>query len=544
MSIIRLLGGVTRDELAELREETQALKEQVQQLSLGPPADPDVQAARNAAQSAQQDANSAANSAASAATAAAAAAGAVDGLNESLANHATELGALDGRVTVLESGVLKPEPNPEPQPAPIPDLSLRGRQHPPPLTGAEAVHAGAAAWYAANPNEHLDRSVANLADRDDAYEYRHLRDRISNTLLSFRRIEDLHLLDAVTTWLGLCRRHLRVGYRDHDPSVVTWPASPYRMWPSKSGMPPNLRGTDLQVMNEVKWAATIAEVAYALHLNRDLVSPGGLNYAQEADFWHAWLVDDFVPKWSGGGVSGWRQEYRGVRRHPTYYSREPGVGPQRYGRATAGHWPVAVNGGDMHSSISSMLLAHFVHLLTGSDTALGERDWLAGNLVNVEMVRTPSPGGQTLVLRQAWRSQGSDTELSLRATYVGYVCSDLVTAHLEGIPHITREVLTEFTRAVRHFLWLPGVTDTGASAALTRPDILGGVNRAGIQTHGSPRTQAQALNFSLLTIAAWDETGFLEREADRLHGLGWSGGWSTPKTLAATAGRLLRAALT
>ncbi len=551
MSLVRLLGGVTQADHDALSKEVKRLKNLVE----GPGSDQELlREATNAAISAQQDANSAAHSATlarqdagNAQAAATTAAAAFDALNESLAEHGTQLGDLDRRVTALEGGgVVQPEPGPGPQPG-QPDLSLRATA-PPALTGEAAALAQAALWYAENGQSHFDKPITWVTGQDDVYTLaRTLRDRVSNVLQCFRASKDLRLLDAAARWIGATRINRRVGYRGHG-SQVTWPASPFPCYVAGADGQmfdgePRIKGTDLSVMNEVKWHATIAEVAYALHLNGARTSPGGLDYGQEADDWIDYLVNAFLPKWTGGGTSGWRADYRGVRRSPTY-ANGSGGGPQRHGRPAEGEWPVCINGGEFHSSLSAMLLAHFMHLLTGSEAARVERDWLARNLAEVETPQVPSPTGTARVWRQAWRSQGSDSVLAERATYVGYPVSDLVTARLEGIPHITDDLLIEMFRSVRHFMWLPNVTDGAAATIITRGDICGGVTRGPVQAHnGSPRTQGQALYFNYLSSIPWEPTGYLEAEAHRLHAQSWSGGWAQPRTLAATTGRLLKAAL-
>src|SRR5690606_13450222 len=149
------------------------------------------------------------------------------------------------------------------------------------------------------------------------------------------------------------KANLDTGYRGHDPDVVTWDASPFRCWVTTGGgQPANLYGTDLSTMNEVKWHAGLAMYTYALSLNRGKTSPDGKDYEAEYDFWIDYLANDFVPKWSGGGTSGWRDTYRGVRRTPTYSNP--------HARAGAGEWPIVVNGGEAHSSVSSTHLAYFM----------------------------------------------------------------------------------------------------------------------------------------------------------------------------------------
>lgn len=552
MSLIRFFGGVPKADHDALDREVQALSSEVTRLKRlveGPGSDQALlREAVNAAKSAKQDANSAANSAAVATQAATTAAAAFDSLNEALANHALALAALERRVAALEGGtVVEPEPEPEP-PVGQPDLTLRATKSPT-LSGDAAKLAAAARWYAQNGEEHFDKPTSWLFSQPNVYDLARLgRNRLSNVTQAFRVTKDLHLLDAAAQWLAATRANLAVGYRG---ASVSWPASPYRCWVALNGFEsePLYYGTDLSVMNEVKWHATLSEVAYALHLNRDQTSPAGLDYGREADTWKAYLTDEFTPKWSGGGTDGWRREYRGVRRTPTFSASkagpENGYGPQRFGRPAEGQWPLIVNGGEYHSSVSAILLAHFMHLLTGNENARVERDWLAKNLIDVETPQTPSPTGTARVWRQSWKSQGSDASIAERATYVGYPISDLVTARLEGIPHITDAFLTECARSVRHFMWLEGVRSSDQAAAITRPDIVGGVNRAGITAHtnGKQQTQGQALYANYLAILPWETTGYLDSEANRLHGYSWSGGWDKPKTLAAVAGRLVKAVL-
>src|SRR5690606_25919976 len=141
---------------------------------------------------------------------------------------------------------------------------------------------------------------------------RPVRSAVQAITVAHRLTGHPELLDLQVRILHLTKPTLRVGWRKHDPSEPPASgASPFRCWPVDGRpQPADLHGTDLTPMNEVRWHATIAEVARALRDNRGNTPPAGWDYQAEYDFWRDYLTQDFTLKWSGGGTSGWRAGYK------------------------------------------------------------------------------------------------------------------------------------------------------------------------------------------------------------------------------------------
>lgn len=399
-------------------------------------------------------------------------------------------------------------------------------------------------WFLANPAEHTEWPTDTaLAARDDLYLLaRPLRDRIKAILLAFRLTGDLRLLDGVVKWLDISKGKLAVGYRNHDPSVVTWDASPFRCWVvAHSGFPTTIYGTDLTPMNEVKWHATIAEVTYALFLNLGNTSPAGYNYTTEYNFWLDYLTNDFVPKWSGGGTADWRDTYRGVRRTPNYSTP--------HHRAGAGEWPIVINGGEMHSSVSSTNLAWFMWKLTGNVNAFDEFNLYTGWWLDIDSVTAEDPTyGTCRLWPHTCPSQGSGSNYAQPATYVAYTPMDLLTTYLEGAhSRVGASLMTEIANTHKGFFFLPGTPWVGGAfdTLISYGDIAGEVPVGGMTNN--PKSGIAQIDGTLnqtFTVFPF-ETGdtVLEDAATILLAKSFGGGKATPKDPHINAAFMLKYAL-
>src|SRR5690606_9499418 len=122
-------------------------------------------------------------------------------------------------------------------------------------------------WYVRNPTKHLDGDrIRGYAREGDLYQLaRPVRNDIQAVWVAYRLTGIAEFRDYAVNLMQLAEGSLRVGWRNHDVSAVpaTGP-SPFRCWPTfGGGQPPRLYGTDLSTMNEIRWHATIAEVARA-----------------------------------------------------------------------------------------------------------------------------------------------------------------------------------------------------------------------------------------------------------------------------------------
>jgi hypothetical protein len=140
------------------------------------------------------------------------------------------------------------------------------------------------------------RAVMAMAASDDVYVYsRVLYSHVQAVLVAFRMTGDLVLLDHVDMIAEQMRAQLADGWRGtNDGSDGT--KDGYLNWVFRSGGGSDA-GKDLRRIDEMGAHGNVAAIAYALHVNRDLVSPSGRRYGANADFWRDYLVNHFEAKW-------------------------------------------------------------------------------------------------------------------------------------------------------------------------------------------------------------------------------------------------------
>jgi hypothetical protein len=140
--------------------------------------------------------------------------------------------------------------------------------------------------YPTNPDQ--------LARSGDPYFVgRPLNQHITMMLISFRQTGDLRLLDEVVRLMDIARAQLRDPWLDGSKDgFLNWRNT------RDGKITAKLYGKDIgRDLDEVLYSAVVSQVAYACHLNRNLQSPKGYNYAERADFWKDFMVNHFVKKW-------------------------------------------------------------------------------------------------------------------------------------------------------------------------------------------------------------------------------------------------------
>lgn len=379
-----------------------------------------------------------------------------------------------------------------------------------PITGEYLTAFNGLHWWRTNPAQHNDVSPNTVFAQNNLYELaRVARPKLQVCLIALRLTGDLRFLDTCVTWLNMTKNTKAV--RSNQSG---WTAPPYEIW-TWDGAP--IANTDLSTMNESKWHAGVAEVLYALYLNRNFSSPAGHNYHTEYVYWHNYFANHFFPKWSGSPTTGWASLYRGVRKLPTT-GLTPGNAANA-GRPSFMNFPMVVNGGDYHSTTSSAMLNYACgRVFPDSVNGVEEAEWIWSKAVDGTDTRL---SGQNRVWAHATFSHVNVvTPTAQSATYMHYHLIDWVSAYLEpgAASGINDTFLTQITNAVENLFWVKGVTSTSGSAVISHQNIIGPSNLAGLVTGGggSPATQSQLPHRAFLVTMRWNPSGYLKSEAMRI----------------------------
>lgn len=432
-----------------------------------------------------------------------------------------------------------PDPPPDPDPPADPgDLNLIGNpdfdnNNPTwwdgtAITGAALQLYQGLRWWAdpAHWSSHRDGSVNSFADDDDLYSLaRELRDRLQQMMFGLVLTKNLEFLDAIVTAMNITKQNLKVGYRGHDTSVVTWSASPFRCWVTTGGgQPASLYGTDLSRLNEVAWHAFIWQYTAALKANMGFTSPGDFNYGSEYNYWRDYLVNEWLPKWQGGGTSGWRDNYRGIRRTPTY--------SHPYRRALAGEWPPVIAGNDVHSNISSMWSAYYAQDMVPSQAAAAaaELEW---TLTTWRDIDTDMVSGNRL-WAQTSKANGSTARYAMASAYPGYVCGDMVMGYLlQVFPSVINEqLLSDMAGTMNDWFFTGDLSSSSTSFdGASMGDIAGEVLRGDMKSvNPQARRRMSSLVLKPYAILARWGGSTINATNDFMRGLSWTGTTTQPTT--------------
>jgi hypothetical protein len=393
-----------------------------------------------------------------------------------------------------------PAPEPEPTPEPVPPPPSDGTRFAPSLRGdpnfdATTLTGDMAIWYGrlqsslSLPNSDLDPMA--MAASDDLYTFgRTLHAYVQSVLVVFRLTGDLRLLDHVDAITERMRQDLRDEWRSTvDGSDGT--RDGYLNWVYRYSNEPDLKGKDTHQSNEMRTHAMLAAVAYALHLNRDLASPGGRDYGAHADFWRGYLVHHFEAKW---------RERRKV--------------PTAFPIMTVPH---------THSYYAWTKWHYYMGRLTGDDRYLTEANRMADVLWG-ELRSVATPAGTAYVWARSVLALGGVGDYLHPTTYARYTFGDIVEFHLEGFHRWASEAeLPRFTRTFTEFVMDVPDPMSGGFAS----DVGGGVAKAGLASDDSwSRMSVNRFRISSYAlIAAWDPSDALPTvAADAYATKGASGG--------------------
>lgn len=249
---------------------------------------------------------------------------------------------------------------------------------------------------------------------------------VSTLLQVFRLTGDLALLDEVDKPMQVARSTLRDtngdGYLNwtwlHDPDNSQW------------------YGDDYHTMDEDMTHGLVAAVAWAYRQNRDQVSPGGVDYAERADFWLGYLKDDFEPKWRARSrTTGYDYLYTEL----------------------------------MHPYLQTVRYFHYMGLLTGDDGYTAEAQSLADALKD-EFLAEPTDSGPAFVWGQGIQGEDSYVHYFQPTIYAAYTVQTVLELASEGMePFASTEFLTRLARGIATFVIDNGATDFAVDVGGQRP---------------------------------------------------------------------------
>jgi hypothetical protein len=325
-----------------------------------------------------------------------------------------------------------------------------------------------------------NRKIMNYAKSDDVFTYgRILGSHVQVVLIAFRVTGDLILLDHIDEIAEHMRAQLHDSWRGTtDGRDGT--KDGFLNWVDRYERSSQFRGKDTTKINEMRAHATVATIAYALHLNRGHRSPSGRNYGAHADFWKDYLVNHFEAKWR-----------------------------QREGIKTA--FPFM---GRPHTTeyYNWMLWHHYMGKLTGKSGYAAEANRMAGHLWN-DLRTVSTPKGTAYVWPQSLGTLGGTNSRILQAsTYARHTFGDIVELHLEGFHNwASDEHMRRFARTFSEF-----IIDTNDPLRNgIASDVGGGVARAGL-TSASRRRMGRSVfrDTQFALISPWDDSGAIAKLAD------------------------------
>mgnify|MGYP000651205292 CR=1 FL=1 len=402
-----------------------------------------------------------------------------NGKNELLFKHIYGEGFKIDTVEVhFSSGGTNPAPEPTspapaPSPSPGPDatkLGLRGNPNfSPGSLSAEERKWYNYLWLAIDNSSEPD--PVELAKSGDLFAYRGLLQAyVSNLLAAFRVTGDLKLLDKVDEFAQFMQSTLRDSDGD---GYLNW----VDKWSSSS-----YRGTDKQMAFDLKAHALVAEIAWALHNNRDLRSPSGINYGAHADYWKNYLTRHFEAKWR-----------------------------KRNGKPSG--FPFAEHT-TLHTYHSFMKWHHYMGKLTGSRAYTQEAERMANQLWRNEFKDIGSKNGTALVWARGVISEGSSVKYLMPEVYARFVVQEAVDLHFEGFSYYKSNTnMQKFANTFTGFM-----IDVGSYDSFAR-DIGGGRSRGGLAASPSSWPRMNQPRFAMRSwalLASWDRTGEITRVAEKV----------------------------
>jgi hypothetical protein len=305
------------------------------------------------------------------------------------------------------------------------DLSLRGDPSFDPAKLSDEARLWYRRYWAAIEHSNPRYDAEELAKSDDISTYgRALHREMTSRLTAFRATGDLRILDEIDRIAQHMRARLADGWCDGlggKDGYLNWRyrrKSDHKHWCK-----------DTYVMEEMLTHANVAHFAYAFHANRDLPSPGGVDYAERADFWRDYLENHFEAKWRDRNRRSWpRMDF--------------------LTRAL------------FHPHINFLRYYVYMHKLTGKDEYRQFAEQNIDALLDSKRIMGEHSGGflevdTPLGTGIVWAHRHADWErLAQMSTYVRYTTNAVYDLALEGAHRIDAEVVHKIGVSIAHFIMI------------------------------------------------------------------------------------------
>ena len=222
---------------------------------------------------------------------------------------------------------------------------------------------------------------------------------------------------------------------------------------------------------DLKANAHAALFAWAFENNRDLKSPAGYNYGEQADFWKDYLINDFEAKW---------RKRNSVKKGFPFAEHDT-----------------------FHTYHSFMKWHYYMGKLTGKSAYTKEAGRMAKVLWKNEFKETSSDYGEALVWARGVISEGNQTNYPMPTTYAHYVIAEAIDLHFEGFDKYAKDsTLEKMANSEADFVIDQDDFDTFAR------DIGGGKSRAGLKPSSSSDwrrlSQTNFAEGSWSFLSVWD----------------------------------------
>lgn len=349
-------------------------------------------------------------------------------------------------------------------------------------------------WAAAeSPDQFPD--ATRQAEKDDAYAYgRAVNEHDRALLYGLRATGDLRFLDAIDRLAEAMRDNL-------DDGWCGGVSDPYDGMSGEDGYL-NFRRTyedgehycrDISNLEEPLVHAHIASIAYAYQVNRDLESPGGVDYGERADFWLDYLRNHFEAKWRERNDAEWpdmhfiKTKFCHTQQQFTLYHYFVGK--------------ILEDKGDPDAD------AYLDEARRMTEETF-EMDFDDGDAVG-GFQEASTPDGPALVYPFGAPTHFDDTKAeACPTTYARYASSAMFTLHAEGFDRwADDDVMRKLARGMAHFVFDtddPAGEDEPFAAGVTGDEEVGGIT----PTEYRSRFPANQFVLSFLAgYAQWDESG-------------------------------------
>lgn len=328
-------------------------------------------------------------------------------------------------VLMLLLASCRPDPSPE---SPAGGATLAGS----PTFREDSFEPEVQLWYrrllraATSPSQYP--AAIDSARSGDLYQIgRFVNVHVSTLLAVFRKTGDLRLLDETDRMMQIARATLRDtngdGYRNwrwlHDPGNGQW------------------YGDDMHIMDEAMTHGLVAAVAWTYQLNRNLLSPTGIDYGERADFWKSYLLDDFEPKW---------REREGVTSSYDFIHVEL-----------------------MHPYLQLVRYFHYMGLLTGDAGYTTQAEQLTSQMAD-DFPEVTTERGTARVWGQGVRAANTYIGYLQPMIYAGYTTLAIYELGLEGVaPFADRIFVSQIANALVSFAFDNGADDFAVDVGGNRP---------------------------------------------------------------------------